>query len=388
MERTLGELAVGGAPLALRLRIARALARAVADLHRRGVIHGALSPTSVLVAGDGEAVVLPATGTSGPLALAGYAAPEVIRGGRPSRAADAFAVAALAQLLLAGRGPFDGDGADPLERARRTLFEPPRPVRLDEPAAPERIEEAIALALDRRPRRRGTAEELAAAVEAATATPTPTPTATATATSTSTATVTSTATSALATFAAVVADSPHRLRLAVTGQLRRIPPSPLHRAAFAAAPLLAVALLLLPRSEADLAREVGRDLARGDLAAARTVLDAAPRGTDRALVEKLRGDLACARRVPGECLRRYRTAIAARPGLRADEALRRNVRALLSRDESCATQRSAALLAGELHDPDTLPALQAARRSAGFFAFLCTGDAFDRAIAATRAHAR
>jgi hypothetical protein len=106
-------------------------------------------------------------------------------------------------------------------------------------------------------------------------------------------------------------------------------------------------------------------------------------------VEKLRGDLACARGVPDECLRRYRTALAARPALRSDGALRQNVRALLSRDEGCSTRRAAALLAGELRDPETLPALQAAaRQSRGFFAYLCTGDAFDRAIAATRASVR
>jgi hypothetical protein len=169
---------------------------------------------------------------------------------------------------------------------------------------------------------------------------------------------------------------------------RRIPPSPLHRAALAAVPLLVAALLLRPGTDAALSREVGGDLARGDLAAARAALDDGSRGADRALVEKLRGDLACARRASGECLRRYRTALAARPALGGDEGLRRNVRALLSRDESCATQRSAALLAGQLRDRDALPALQAARRSGGLLAFLCTGDALDRAIAAARTTAR
>jgi hypothetical protein len=168
----------------------------------------------------------------------------------------------------------------------------------------------------------------------------------------------------------------------------RIPPSPLHRAAIAAVPLLLVAAVVLPRSDAALAREVERAIARGELGAARLSLETAPHGTDRALVEKLRGDLACARRAPDECLRRYRTALAARPALRGDEALRRNVRRLLSRDEGCATRRAAALLAGELRDPETLPALQAARRSAGPFGFLCTGDTLERAIAATRAAAR
>lgn len=179
-----------------------------------------------------------------------------------------------------------------------------------------------------------------------------------------------------------------RARAVLAALARRVPPSPLHRAALAAVPLLALTFALLPRSDAALAGEVERDLARGDLAGARAALDAAPRAADRALVEKLRGDVACARGAPEECLRRYRTALAARPALRADGALRRNVRALLSRDQSCWTQRSAALLAGQLRDPEALPALRAARRSAGIFAFLCTGDAFDRAIAATRADGR
>jgi hypothetical protein len=167
----------------------------------------------------------------------------------------------------------------------------------------------------------------------------------------------------------------------------RLPPSPLHRAALAAAPLVVVALVASPWSGAGLARQVGDALERGDLAAARAALDGAHRRTDRALVEKLRGDLACARRAPAECLRRYRTALAARPDLRADDRLRRNVRALLSREERCETRRAAALLAGELRDPEALPALEAARRSGGLFAFLCTGDAFDRAITATRGSA-
>jgi hypothetical protein len=165
----------------------------------------------------------------------------------------------------------------------------------------------------------------------------------------------------------------------------RIAPAPALRRVALAVPLLTVALYVLtPRSGADLAREVSFALAHEDLASARAWLESPPRGIDRGLLEKLRGDVACARRAPGECLRRYRIALAAQPELRTDGTLRRNVRALLSPRESCATRRSAAVLAGELRDPDALPALQAARRSGGFFAFLCTGDAIDRAIAASR----
>jgi hypothetical protein len=437
VQRTLAEFAAGGAPLPARLRVARELARAAAALRRRGAVHGALAPGAVLVAGDGEAVALAPAATPEPLALAGWAAPELVRGGRPTRAADAFAAAALCQLALTGRGPFDGGEADPLERARRVLFEAPRPARLDAPEIPVAVEEVLARLLERSAGRRGTPEELDAVLAAAmgegavtsrgavssTSTTTSTTTTTSASASASagagagsgaTATATATWGAVLRAAAALAQTLPRnvlaaaarllsvgrarlrrgtdvrspRLAAALGALARRVPPSPLHRAALAAVPLLVAATLLLPPSGAALAREVGRAIAQGDLVAARVALDRAPRGADRGLVEKLRGDLACARRAPDECLRRYRTALAARPELRVDESLRRNVRALLSRDEACATQRSAALLAGQLRDPAALPALQAARRSAGFFGFLCAGDAFDRAIAATRASAR
>jgi hypothetical protein len=349
MERTLAELARDGAPLEVRMRIALALVRAVGDLHRSGSVHGALSPATIRVTGYGDAVAL-STGTArSPLELAGFAAPEVVRGAGPTRRSDAFAAGALVRLALTGRGPWVGE--DPLDVSRRVLFEPPRPARLDEPGIPAALEEAIARALAVKATRRGTTEDLARAIEAALGSRLPTPT--------STPTPTPIATPALSL-----------LRLAPV----------------ALGVLVAIAVsAAVARSGGDLSREVALALARGDVSAARARLDQPPRGVDRAVIEKLRGDVACARRIPGECLRRYRTALAARPTLRDDEALRRNVRGLLSPGESCATRRSAALLAGELRDRDALPALEAARRSGGFLAFLCTGDTLDRAIAATRA---
>jgi hypothetical protein len=103
------------------------------------------------------------------------------------------------------------------------------------------------------------------------------------------------------------------------------------------------------------------------------------------VLEKLRGDVACARGAAGECLRRYRVALAAREELREDPALRANARRLLDRGHSCGTRRAAAQLLGELRDPEALPALEEARRSGGIFAAFCAGDAVDRAIASTRA---
>jgi hypothetical protein len=217
------------------------------------------------------------------------------------------------------------------------MFEEPAPLRAEEPV-PEAVRDVVARLLDKRPRRRATVAELVRAVEGA---------------------------------------------MVTAGAAG--PPSPAARALLAAVPLLAGVVLLTSSGDPALARSVEAAIARGDLAAARSLLDDAARsGRAGPVVEKLRGDLACARGASGECLRRYRVALAARPELREDPALRRNARALLRRDQSCGTRRAAAALVGELRDREALPALEEARRRGGLFAFLCTGDAIDRAIAATR----
>jgi hypothetical protein len=174
------------------------------------------------------------------------------------------------------------------------------------------------------------------------------------------------------------------LRLAAE-RLARLRPHARLSPALLGLPLVVLTLLLLPGGDGPLEREIAELLERGALAAARERLDrAAKAAPGDPLVEKLRGDVACARRAPGECLRRYRVAFAARPRLGEDPVLRANVRRLLAREHACGTRRAAAHLLGELRDPESLPALEAARRSSGIFAVFCTGDSIDRAIAATR----
>ncbi|HEY6101158.1 MAG TPA: serine/threonine protein kinase, partial [Anaeromyxobacter sp.] len=134
MERTLAAFAASDAPLVDRVRIARELARSVAALHARGRVHGALSPERALVVGDGAVVLAPAPAAEPPLGRAGFDAPEVARGGRPSRRSDAFSLGALAWLALAGRPPFEA--AEPLERIRRALYAEAAPVRLRAPGVP------------------------------------------------------------------------------------------------------------------------------------------------------------------------------------------------------------------------------------------------------------
>src|SRR5512138_3577928 len=119
MARTLADLCRSDAPLEARLASVRALAAAVRDLHARGRIHGALDPASVAVLeGGGVVLAPPDPGTpAAPLSRAGFAAPEVARGSRPSPRSDAFSLGALAYLALTGRAPFEAE--DALERTRR-----------------------------------------------------------------------------------------------------------------------------------------------------------------------------------------------------------------------------------------------------------------------------
>ncbi len=384
MDRTLAEFAASDAPLRQRLRVARELAAAAAGLAARGKVHGALVPDAVVVL-EGATVALRPAAAAPLLAGAGFDAPEVARGERPSPRSDAFSVGALAWLALAGRPPFEAD--DRLEEVRRVLHVEPGPVRIHAPGVPPEVEETIAALLEKGARRRGHPAELVRTIDAVLAPasagrapPLPGPLAPRPRRHLPTIL-------RLARALAARARSLSPLAARAFRAARALPPLP--RTALAVLPVVAISLASLPRTDGALARSVADRLEHGDVASARALVDeAARRRPADPVVEKLRGDVACARGAPGECLRRYRVAIASRPELREDPSVRANARRLLDRTESCGTRRAAAQLLGELRDRGALPALEEARRSAGVFAVFCTGDSIDRAITATRADAR
>ncbi|ACL65272.1 serine/threonine protein kinase [Anaeromyxobacter dehalogenans 2CP-1] len=435
--RTLAEVLASRPDAGAALSIARGVVGAVAALHAEGRVHGALHPGTVRL-DRGGAVALgargaarPALGPGAPVERAAFTAPEVLRGGRPGRRADVFSTAALVQAIVSGASPFDAPTA--LEAAHHVLYRPPAP---PGPAVPAALEDAIAAALAKpRWRRPGSVEPLRAALQApvprpAVATqraapprPAPAPMALAAVLPPAPSEVSTPAsapsawTGALARALAALAPLASRSRAlaarAAASAIRRAPPlaeaalgglgrlGPLARAARTRFPatrrgraVLAVALLALagllavPRGQSDLAAGVAARLSAGDAAGARSLLDAAERAGRRGpLLDKLRGDVACARRASGECLRRYRLALAADPVLRSDPVIRENARRLLGAD-ACGTRRAAAELVGELRDPEALPALRAARGRGGLLAYFCTGDAIDRAIREVRADAR
>ncbi|MFP2960669.1 protein kinase domain-containing protein [Myxococcus sp. 1LA] len=147
------------------LRICRAIAEAVAEAHRHGVVHADLKPENVLLPRDGRVRVVDfglarhvgaehgaASGTPA------YMAPERWHGAPPSPAIDVWALGIIAWELLEGRRP--------IEDAQLASFAfTPRPV-----AAPPRLAELqggallhACLALD--PTQRPSADEVARSLQ-------------------------------------------------------------------------------------------------------------------------------------------------------------------------------------------------------------------------------
>ncbi|HHQ48728.1 MAG TPA: serine/threonine-protein kinase [Acidobacteria bacterium] len=105
-------------------RIFHAIAAALTAAHAAGLVHGDLSPANVMIRDDGQVKILdpappPAPdGSRATPATRSYAAPEVVRGGPPSRAADVFAFGAMLAEALAQAKEHGAGGRPPRRLAR------------------------------------------------------------------------------------------------------------------------------------------------------------------------------------------------------------------------------------------------------------------------------
>lgn len=145
-----------GQPIPVLVEVAAQVAEALAWLHERGMVHGDLKPSNVLVAADGSARLsdlglargptLPSTDLGGTL---GFMAPELLRGESPGPEADLYGLGVLLYQLLTRQSPFrDADAAALGFLPLTTLLEPPSSLK---PRLPRQLDDLVLGLLARRP---------------------------------------------------------------------------------------------------------------------------------------------------------------------------------------------------------------------------------------------
>jgi Tol biopolymer transport system component len=141
-------LAKGGLPAEEALRYAIDLGTALNQAHRRGVVHGKLSPHAVLLTDAGARITRPMEGTD--LDALPYRSPEQVLGEAPDWRSDIFAFGTLLYEMVSGRRAFSGEGAA-LDRA---ILERPPATLLGKSPIHAAMEGVIAGCIEKDPGRR------------------------------------------------------------------------------------------------------------------------------------------------------------------------------------------------------------------------------------------
>ncbi|PYQ24613.1 MAG: hypothetical protein DMF81_04960 [Acidobacteria bacterium] len=176
-----------GTPLGVEpsVRIAVPVCEALAEAHREGIVHRDVKPANIFLHHAGERIVpkvldfgiarvLGQAAHRHQLTLEGwivgtpsYMAPERFETGACDGKADVYGLGVTLFQMLSGRLPFEPTDGEPMALARMHVSEPPPPLRSVNPAVPGPLEEAVMLALAKRPQKRPSAAELAHRLAAA-----------------------------------------------------------------------------------------------------------------------------------------------------------------------------------------------------------------------------
>jgi serine/threonine protein kinase len=159
--RRRGENKQGPLPLPAVAHIAYQLAHALSHAHQQGVVHGELHPANVLIEES------PTTKTKGVVKLAGfggggaggasarpYAAPELVRDGRPTPATDVYQLGATLYVLATGKLPYEAASPDELRELLTSDGPHPSRVHHSRPEISPRFEALIEGAREKDPAKR------------------------------------------------------------------------------------------------------------------------------------------------------------------------------------------------------------------------------------------
>ncbi len=127
-------LVAGPLPIREALRCCRAVAEAIAEAHRRGLVHADLKPENVIIPDDGRVRVvdfgLARLARGAPNAASGtpaYMAPERWRGASPTGAIDVWALGIMLHELISGRRPIANEALSQLMFAADAIELPDLP---------------------------------------------------------------------------------------------------------------------------------------------------------------------------------------------------------------------------------------------------------------------
>ena len=176
MERVKGALAdrwAGTRAIGPIVDMAVSLLRVLGHLHGMGVVHGDIKPANVLVDNVGRPRLLDLGIATLPTDKArtfkgtlGFAAPEILKGSRPSPVSDIYGFGALLYRCLAGRSPFVAP--DPAALTYLPLVSLPAPPSSFRPDVPKALDRLVLGLLSRDPKRRpGSLDKIIAALEKA-----------------------------------------------------------------------------------------------------------------------------------------------------------------------------------------------------------------------------